>query len=181
MSHKGNRQEIIIDIFLPNWRRQTRFVRILGATASSTEAHERVIREGMVGWTHGEHVGERKGKGWLSGLELSQKQTWPQNQHANSPSNYSDCPSRSRVLRRLPWFRATVLHWYIVFSVTVYGVRPGYRLTSFTEAESESEWAESKEPQGVLTVSSGRHLTSLNMDYSGGRDYTAARTRYIGS
>lgn len=71
---------------------------------------------------------------------------------------------------------------YIVFSVMVYSVRvrTGYRLMSFIEAESESEQTESKEPQGVLTVSSVRHLTSLNMDYNDGRDYTVA-TRCVRS
>lgn len=44
---QGDRLEIIIDVFLPNWRKQARFVRILDATTNSTEAHERVIREGM--------------------------------------------------------------------------------------------------------------------------------------
>jgi len=46
---RENRLEIIIDIFLPNWRRQARFVRhILAATTNSTETHECVIREGIV-------------------------------------------------------------------------------------------------------------------------------------
>lgn len=43
---RGNRLEIIIDIFLPNWQRQNGLVRMPGATINSTETHKRVTREG---------------------------------------------------------------------------------------------------------------------------------------
>jgi len=150
--------EIIIDIFLPVWQWQTRFVRILG---TNTNAHECIIREGMV-VTH-----DKCAKGEGPALESSWKQTWPQNQHANLPNNYSDCPSCSKVLRSSLDLGYGVTS-YIAFGVTVYDIRytlwstgPGYVLRAHRGGSERA--TESKEPQGVFIASTGRHLTSLNM------------------
>lgn len=43
--HRGNRLGIIIDIFLSDWRRQVRLIRMPGANINSTEAHKRTLEE----------------------------------------------------------------------------------------------------------------------------------------
>lgn len=153
----GNWLEITIDIFLSVWQRQTRFVRVLG---TNTDAYECIIREGTVA-TYGECA---KGEGPSPSLESSWKQTWPQNQHANSPNNYSDCPSRSRLLRSSLDLGYDVTS-YIAFGVTVYDIRYtlGHRVV-LRAHRGGSKRLESKEPQGVFIASTGRHLTSLNMN-----------------
>lgn len=140
-----------------------------------------IIREGMVVtcWRTEARERERGGEG-LNRSRIAAaspwRQTWPQNQHANSPNNYSDCPSRPRLLRSLSWFRATarcVVYRIQRYPCTMYeciyerAPRLGYVLRVH---RGGSEPVEFKGPQGVLTAGSGRHLTSLNMDYDG-RDY----------
>lgn len=105
-----HRDRLEIDIFLPNWQRQLRDLYAYWTPLPIVPiVHECIVREGMVvtcWWTEARGGGVRGKEEGLNRSRPPWRQTWPQNQHANSPNNYSDCPSRPRLLRSLSWFRA---------------------------------------------------------------------------
>lgn len=105
----GSRLEIIIDIFLPNWRRQVRFVRILDAITNRTESSwARHPRRGWWSdtWWRTRWRG-RDGRRRLSNCRRSKRDLKISMQIRRiiiptvrlAPESYGG-----------PWFRATALH-----------------------------------------------------------------------
>lgn len=175
---QGNRLGIISDIFLLNWRWQARFVRILDATTNSTETrHSR--RDG--GWTHGEHAkGARDDRRRLPSYRRSKRDLKISMQIRRiiiptvrlAPESYGGSLDLG-------------LRHYTVYRIQCYGIwctdtagLPSYELR---RGRIRIQMDGIQRAAGLLTVSSGRHLTSLNMDYSGDCDCTISRLRYVGS
>lgn len=143
-SHVTQRDRLEIDTFLPNWQRQVRdlcaywtpspIVPIVHECASFAKEGKRGGGRVTVvtRWRTGsERANLRNRPSW--------KQTWPQNQHANSPNNYSDCPTRPQAPPELPWFRATA-RYVVYIALLMYGVYTSVRrdwVTSYGSVEAD--------------------------------------------